>query len=103
MPNRSPRPSRMTSPGYGFESASSPPGERFPWSRVEDVLAIHPEKALFLSEGRQHYFGDLSGFLAAADPREVKLPAREAVAAFRRARPASRAGGAPLGGPGPGA
>src|SRR5438874_11941765 len=39
MPNRSPRPSRMSSPGYGFESATSPPGERFPWSRVEEVLA----------------------------------------------------------------
>src|SRR2546426_644920 len=39
MPNRTPKPSRMTSPGYGFESATSPPGERFPWSRVEEVLA----------------------------------------------------------------
>jgi len=34
-----PKPSRMTSPGYGFENATAPPGERFPWSRVEDVLA----------------------------------------------------------------
>jgi len=39
MPDRTPRPSRMTSPGYGFESASAPAGARFPWSRVEDVLA----------------------------------------------------------------
>jgi len=33
-----PKPSRMTSPGYGFENATAPPGERFPWSRVEEVL-----------------------------------------------------------------
>jgi len=42
MLNRSgatPQPSHMTSPGYGFENATSPPGERFPWSRVEEVLA----------------------------------------------------------------
>jgi PPOX class probable F420-dependent enzyme len=29
----------MTSPGYGFENAKAPPSERFPWSRVEEVLA----------------------------------------------------------------
>lgn len=34
-----PKPSRMTSPGYGFENAGAPSGERFPWSRVEEVLA----------------------------------------------------------------
>jgi general stress protein 26 len=34
-----PTPSRMTSPGYGFENATRRPGERFPWSRVEVVLA----------------------------------------------------------------
>jgi PPOX class probable F420-dependent enzyme len=34
-----PKPSRMTSPGYGFENASAPPGERFPWSRVEELLS----------------------------------------------------------------
>ena len=39
MRNRPPSPSRMTSPGYGFENATSPPSERFPWSRVEEVLA----------------------------------------------------------------
>lgn len=33
------KPSRMTSPGYGFENATAPPGERFPWHRVEEVLA----------------------------------------------------------------
>jgi len=39
VPDRSPRPSHMMSPGYGFENASAPPGERFPWSRVDEVLA----------------------------------------------------------------
>jgi nitroimidazol reductase NimA-like FMN-containing flavoprotein (pyridoxamine 5'-phosphate oxidase superfamily) len=39
MPNKSPRPSRMTTPGYGFDKATAPPGERFPWSRVEAALA----------------------------------------------------------------
>ena len=34
-----PKPSRMTSSGYGFENAKAPPGERFPWSRGEDVLS----------------------------------------------------------------
>lgn len=38
-PSAVPRPSRMTSPGYGFQKATSPPGERFPWSRVEELLA----------------------------------------------------------------
>lgn len=33
-----PKPSRMTSPGYGFAGAKAPPGERFPWSRVEELL-----------------------------------------------------------------
>ena len=28
----------MTSPGYGFDSAKSPPGKRFPWRRVERLL-----------------------------------------------------------------
>jgi len=34
-----PEPSRMTSPGFGFDNATSPPGERMPWSRVEELLA----------------------------------------------------------------
>ena len=34
-----PKASRMTSRGYGFQNATAPPGTRFPWSRVEEVLA----------------------------------------------------------------
>jgi len=43
--------------------------------RVEDILRARPDKALFLSEGEQRYFGDMEGFLDIADYREVKLPA----------------------------
>jgi energy-coupling factor transport system ATP-binding protein len=43
--------------------------------RIEDVLRIRPDKVLFLSGGEQRYFGDVAGFEAVADPRQVKLPA----------------------------
>jgi energy-coupling factor transport system ATP-binding protein len=43
--------------------------------RVEDVLKIMPDKVLFLVDGEQRYFGNVSGFEAVADPHEVKLPA----------------------------
>ncbi len=43
--------------------------------RVEDVLGIHPEHALFLSNGSVKYFGDIQGFKKVVDYREVKLPA----------------------------
>ena len=36
---RAPDPSRMTSAGYGFDKATSTPGERMPWSRVDELLA----------------------------------------------------------------
>ena len=44
--------------------------------RVEDVFKIQPDKILFLVDGEQRYFGDLEGFKAVADPREVKLTAQ---------------------------
>jgi general stress protein 26 len=28
----------MTTPGYSFEKATRPPGEKFPWSRVSEVF-----------------------------------------------------------------
>ncbi len=51
-----PNPSRMTSPGYGFENATSQPGERFPWSRVEEALsgARNYWIATVTPEGRPH-------------------------------------------------
>ena len=43
--------------------------------RLERILKLRPDKVLFLVNGEQHYFGDVAGFLAMADPSEVKLPA----------------------------
>jgi general stress protein 26 len=51
-----PNPSRMTSPGYGFENSTSRPGARFPWSRVEEALAGARNYwiATVTPEGRPH-------------------------------------------------
>lgn len=51
-----PNPSRMTSPGYGFENSTSQPGARFPWSRVEEALAGARNYwiATVTPEGRPH-------------------------------------------------
>jgi energy-coupling factor transport system ATP-binding protein len=51
--------------------------------RIEDVLKIRPDKILFLKDGEQRYFGDVSGFEAVADPRQVKLPAPLAIRRLR--------------------
>lgn len=42
--------------------------------RVEDALFAQPERALYLEAGQLTYAGDVPGFVAFADPREVKLP-----------------------------
>ncbi len=47
--------------------------------RVEDVLSIHPDKALFLDRGEQVYYGDIPGFFQVVNPLDVKLPADVAV------------------------
>ncbi len=51
--------------------------------RVEDVLAIHPEKVLYMDDGKIIYSGDTSGLMEAVDYSRIKLPA-EVIA--RRAR-----------------
>jgi len=43
--------------------------------RVEDVLKIMPDRALFMMEGRVRYLGPSEGLERAVDFREVKLPA----------------------------
>ena len=43
--------------------------------RVEDVLAIQPERVLYLDEGKQMYYGDTQGLFQVVDYRRVKLPA----------------------------
>jgi energy-coupling factor transporter ATP-binding protein EcfA2 len=42
--------------------------------RVEDALDIGPDRVLYLEDGRSRYLGPLPGFLAIADPANVKLP-----------------------------
>ncbi|MBW6466559.1 MAG: energy-coupling factor ABC transporter ATP-binding protein [Brevefilum sp.] len=43
--------------------------------RVEDVLAIHPERVIYMDEGRITYAGDRNGLLQAVDYTRIKLPA----------------------------
>ncbi len=51
--------------------------------RVEDVLRLRPDKVLYLEDGMQRYWGSVDGFLAMADPTQVKLPAEYAARAIR--------------------
>lgn len=43
--------------------------------RVEDVLQIHPEKVVYMDNGRITYEGDVNGLLETADYSRIKLPA----------------------------
>ncbi len=47
--------------------------------RVEDVLRIHPERVMFMSEGEIRYLGDVAGLSKVVNYREVKLPAEDIV------------------------
>ena len=47
--------------------------------RVEDVLRIHPERVMFMSEGEIRYLGDVSGLSKVVNYSEVKLPAEDIV------------------------
>lgn len=51
--------------------------------RVEDVLSIEPDLALFLEDGQQRYFGEIDGFLEVVNPHDVKLPAPLALRKLR--------------------
>ena len=42
--------------------------------RVEEALALRPDRVLAMDDGRVTYLGDVAGFLAQADPTAVKLP-----------------------------
>jgi energy-coupling factor transport system ATP-binding protein len=42
--------------------------------RVEDTLTARPVRALYMDDGHVTYSGDVPGFLAFADPAQVKLP-----------------------------
>jgi energy-coupling factor transport system ATP-binding protein len=43
--------------------------------RVEDVIRIHPDRVLFMADGRVRYLGSLEGLLSVVSHREIKLPA----------------------------
>ncbi len=53
--------------------------------RVEDVLAIRPDKVLYLENGRMAYYGPAEGLAQAVDAREIKLPAEQAMRHFAQA------------------
>src|SRR6476659_10053918 len=42
--------------------------------RVEEALALRPDRVLYLEGGRTRYLGSVEGFLDIADPSAVKLP-----------------------------
>jgi energy-coupling factor transport system ATP-binding protein len=42
--------------------------------RVEEALALRPDRVLYLEEGRTHYLGAVDGFLDVVDLGAVKLP-----------------------------
>ena len=42
--------------------------------RVDEVLALEPDRVVYLEEGRVVFTGDVAGFLAVASPESVKLP-----------------------------
>jgi energy-coupling factor transport system ATP-binding protein len=48
--------------------------------RVEDALSIHPDRVLYMREGRIDYSGPTPGLMEVVDPREVKLPAEVVMA-----------------------
>ena len=43
--------------------------------RVEDALSIHPDRVLFMQEGRTTYYGPPDDLAEVVDYREVKMPA----------------------------
>jgi len=44
--------------------------------RVEDVLAIKPEKVLYMDDGEISYYGDIDGLMDTVDYSRIKLPAK---------------------------
>jgi len=52
--------------------------------RIEEALDLHPDRVLYLEEGRARYLGDLAGFFEVADPDAVKLPFEVVLARLAR-------------------
>jgi energy-coupling factor transport system ATP-binding protein len=42
--------------------------------RVEEALALRPDRVLYMEAGETRYLGPVDGFFEVADPRDVKLP-----------------------------
>ena len=70
--------------------------------RVEEALALRPDRVLAMDDGRATYLGPVDGFLREADPASVKLPFDTVLEGIRRSqtlaetpspRPARDAGG----------
>jgi energy-coupling factor transport system ATP-binding protein len=59
--------------------------------RVEEALALRPDRILAMDDGRVSYLGDVGGFLAQADPTAVKLPFDVVLARMRELRGADAA------------
>lgn len=51
--------------------------------RVEEALALEPDRVLYLDAGRVGYLGPVEGFLRVADPTAVKLPFEVVLARVR--------------------
>ncbi|HNT55796.1 MAG TPA: ABC transporter ATP-binding protein, partial [Anaerolineaceae bacterium] len=45
--------------------------------RVEDVLSIHPEQSVFMTDGEIRYFGPTTGLYMAVNYHQIKLPAEQ--------------------------
>ena len=63
--------------------------------RVEEALALRPDRVLYLDGGRERFHGDVAGFLKIADPREVKLPFDVILARALAAAPKAADSGVP--------
>ncbi len=48
--------------------------------RVEDVLGIHPNRVLFLEDGRTRYLGEMAGLYQVVNYHDIKIPAEMIVA-----------------------
>jgi len=55
--------------------------------RVEDVLAIHPERVIYMDEGEITYQGDCDGLMEVVDYTRIKLPAEIVVERSKDASP----------------
>jgi energy-coupling factor transport system ATP-binding protein len=55
--------------------------------QVEDVLRIHPERIMYMSEVRVRYLGKIKGLSEVVDYHEIKLPAHQIVERAKRDPP----------------